>query len=320
MNTPDPLQPASETSPALAVRPLHQDNRASLLPLLNHWIDQRPYTTQFTPQSVDRDIFAPTPATIHRIKWQQNHQFGVWLGEDLIGFVDVATGFMPEMPLSSQVMGFLRFLALPWIQSHLSRIDEVGALLMVEAHRFWHKYGVRQVVAFDPRVGYPSFQAGSGVMPGEWSHHFRVLTEAGFQLDDRFYCLHRTNHHLLEETLPGLTLNLAPQGSDRDRHYGVYKRVERVAQARLLYQEVDFPGGINPVGALVHFDVESEWRGKGVERWLLRRIINDATLQGYRRIVHHIHPNNQLTINLFTQSGFQELDFRGYVFTKQLTP
>jgi ribosomal protein S18 acetylase RimI-like enzyme len=304
----------------LVVRPLHQDNRMALLPLLNHWVEGMPYTARFTTASSERDIFGASPATVHALKWQQNRHFGVWLGSDLLGFVDVATGFTPEMVPGSRPKGFLRFLALPWIQAHRDLVDRAGALLLFEAERFWREYGVREAVAFALDAGYPSFQGGAGVLPGEWSSHFRVLTEAGYHLADRYYCLHRTIHTLLEEQTPGLRLSLSLRGSDRDRHYTVYRRAEQVARARLLHREVDHPAGVNPVAVLVHFEVEPDWRSKGLGKWLLRRLINDATLQGYRRMVYHVHPENHVAIYLFSQNGFQEMDFRGYVFTKQLLP
>lgn len=315
------------------VRTLYQDNSPQLLALLNRWIEHVPYTARFTARSVEQDIFGPAAATIRGMKWLLNRQLGAWLGDTLVGFVDVATGYdlsADQLPVG-RPLGFLRFLALP--QAHLVEevalleseesplvawIDTVAHHLLVEAERFWREQGVRQAIAFGMESGYPTFQAGAGAMPGEWSHHFRVLTQAGFRLQDRYYCLHRETGELLEEPVPGIKLSLVQRGSDRDRHYAVYQRSEPVAQARLVYQEVDYPAGVNPVGLLASFLVQPEWRNQGVGKWLLRRLVNDAVLQGYRRLVYHLHPDDHAAMNLFTQTGFQELDFRGYVFEKEL--
>ncbi len=317
---------------SVIVRPLHTDNSPQLISLLNRWVEHVPYTARFTPHSVEQDIFGPDPATVSGLKWLLTGQFGAWVGDDLVGFVDVATSFGTELShlAVGRPVGYLRFLALPLAylaehtpnlgtaESSLSAfIDTVAHHLLVEAERFWRSQSVRRVIAFGMAGGYPTFQAGAGAMPGEWSHHFRVLTQTGFRLQDRYYCLHRRPSDLLEEHTPGIKLSLVQRGADRDRHYLVYQRAESVAQARLLYREVDYPGGINPVGVLAAFHVEPAWRGKGVGKWLLRRMVNDAMLQGYRRLVFHLHPDDQAAMNLFAQTGFQELDFRGYVFEKE---
>jgi len=337
--SPSPLHPVP-----VVVRPLHQDDNHQLIPLLNHWVERVPYTARFSPASAETDIFGSSPATMSGVKWLLNRQLGAWVGDTLAGFIDVATSYgaageMSEPP-QGPPLGFLRFLALPL--SHpletepgplaesssspattpnsapLSAwMDTVAHHLLVEAERFWHEQGVRRVIAFGMAGGYPTFQAGAGAMPGEWSHHFRVLTETGFRLQDRYYSLHRATADVLEEPLPGLKLSLVQRGSDRDRHYVVYQRAEQVAQARLVHLEVDYPLGVNPVGLLASFGVQPTWRGKGVGKWLLRRITNDAVLLGYRRMVFHLHPDDHVAINLFTQTGFQELDFRGYVFEKE---
>ena len=317
---------------SVAVRPLHPDNSPQLISLLNRWVEHVPYTARFTPHSVGQDIFGSAPATVGGMKWLLNGQFGAWVRDDLVGFVDVATSFGADsssLPVG-RPLGYLRFLALPLAylaeqtpllgteEASLSAwIDTVAYHLLVEAERFWRSQGVRRVIAFGMESGYPSFQAGAGAMPGEWSHHFRVLTQSDFRLQDRYYCLHRATSELLEEPTPGIKLSLLQRGSDHNRHYAIYQRAELVAQARLLYREVDYPGGVNPVGLLAAFSVEPAWRGKGVGKWLLRRLVNDAVLQGYRRLVFHLHPDDQAAINLFTQTGFQELDFRGYVFEKE---
>ena len=317
----------------VVVRPLHQDNNPQLLSLLNRWVEHVPYTAHFTQRSVDQDIFGPDPSSVRGTKWVLTGQFGAWSGDDLVGFVDVATSYgsmTGHLPVG-RPLGYLRFLALPLVflpeqSSGLGTqppalsdwIDTVAHHLLVEAERFWHRQGVRRAIAFGLDGGYPTFQAGAGTMPGEWADHFRVLTQSDFHLQDRFYCMHRPIGELLEEPMPGLRLSLVQRGSDRDRWYAVYQRAEPVAEARLLYQNVDVPAGINPVGVLTAFHVKQAWRGKGVGKWLLRRLVNDATLQGYRRLVYHLHPDDQAAINLFTQTGFQELDFRGYVFEKEL--
>lgn len=318
---------------SVVVRPLHEDESAQLISLLNLWVEQMPYTARFTRESVDQEIFGPAPATVSGMKWLFTSQFGAWAGDELVGFVDVATSFGAEtsfVPVG-RPLGYLRFLALPVAfvpggtsssatndPTFLEWIDTVAHHLLVEAERFWLRQEVRRVIAFGVEGGYPTFQLGAGTMPGEWSHHIRVLTQSGFRLQDRTYCVHRRISELLEEPIPGLRLSLLQRGSDHNRHYAVYQRADLVAQARLLYRDVDYPAGINPVGLMADFQVLPAWRGKGVGKWLLRRMVNDATLLGYRRLVYHLHPDDRAAMNLFTQTGFQELDFRGYMFEKEI--
>ena len=70
---------------------------------------------------------------------------------------------------------------------------------------------------------------------------------------------------------------------------------------------------------LIHIEVNSRWRRRNIARWLLRRMINDATLQGYPEMVVHVaHPYAAL-LNLLAQHGFQELNYRGYSLELSLT-
>jgi ribosomal protein S18 acetylase RimI-like enzyme len=56
-----------------------------------------------------------------------------------------------------------------------------------------------------------------------------------------------------------------------------------------------------------------------IGKWLLRRVINDATLQGYQQILIHVAQNQQAVLNLLNQLGFIEENYRGYTLEKALT-
>ena len=77
---------------------------------------------------------------------------------------------------------------------------------------------------------------------------------------------------------------------------------------------------VRPFADLIHIEVNSRWCLRvNIARWWLRRMINDATLQGYPEMVVHVaHPYAAL-LNLLAQHGFQELNYRGYSLELSLT-
>jgi L-amino acid N-acyltransferase YncA len=66
-------------------------------------------------------------------------------------------------------------------------------------------------------------------------------------------------------------------------------------------------------------EIDQGWRRQNLGKLLLRRLINDATLQGYQQMVVHLAHQQHMARNLLVQHGFQELNYRGYTLDKALT-
>jgi ribosomal protein S18 acetylase RimI-like enzyme len=222
-------------------------------------------------------------------------------------------------------LALIRFLALPPRQDLAA---EVGAALLEAVQAFWQATGVGYVKAFHLSTGYPSFQAGAGLLPGDWGEQVRVLTGAGFRLSERYYCLYRPLAEPQEEVTPLADLSLVYRGDRLDRRYEVYhRRIELVGQARLVQagRMAEPPGegsvkpAVEPVAYLPDIWIDPRWRRQKIGRWLLRRLINDATHQGYPQMVAHLPHNADATMNLLIQQGFQELSYRGYTLEMALT-
>jgi ribosomal protein S18 acetylase RimI-like enzyme len=269
--------------------------------------------------AVEAEIFAADPPTVFPIRWQQHCRLGAWRAGQLVGFLDAAVGLdrdnldLPDY----HPLGLIRFLALP---ERADLVQEVAAALFDAVHRFWQETGVAYVKAFHLSTGYPSFQAGAGLLPGDWGEHFRILTLAGFQLRERYYCLYRLLDQPVEEVAPLADLSLVLRGSPVDRTYHIYyRRIDWVGHARMVRLATNAHDQRRPIAYMTDLVVEPRWRGQNVGKWLLRRLVNDATLQGDEHIVAHLAHHHHVAVNLLSQHGFQELGYRGYTFDKTLT-
>lgn len=65
--------------------------------------------------------------------------------------------------------------------------------------------------------------------------------------------------------------------------------------------------------------ITESWRGYSLGRLLLRRLINDATLQEFDQMLVYLPQGADVAWSLLTQQGFYDTNFRGYSFEKQLT-
>lgn len=278
-----------------------------------------PYTAGVDAGLVAREILTPTPPAYYAVRWQQHRHLAAYRAGKVIGFLDAAVGIdadSQDVP-DYHPFGLLRFLALP---EHGPLVAATARALLDAAHTYWRKAGVGYVKAFHLTTGYPSFQAGAGILPGDWGDHVRVLTEAGFFLHDRYYCYARRLTEPVEEVTPLADLGLVHRGEWENRRYEIYhRRVERVAWARLVRMTLPMDDAPFPVAKLVEIFVDPQWRHKDIGKWLLRRIINDATHLGDTQLVVHLAQQRHVAINLLVQQGFHELSYRGYSLEKALT-
>jgi ribosomal protein S18 acetylase RimI-like enzyme len=214
-------------------------------------------------------------------------------------------------------LGLLRLLVLP---DRTDLLEPTAAALFDAAEAFWRANKIGQVKAYHLSTGYPTFQAGAGMLPGDWAEQVRLLTARGFRFAERFYCLARTLDQLFEEAVPQGGLNLAFRGTREDRRYQVFfRRTELIAEARLLQRPRASEGSAQLFGYIAHWAVDERWRNQHIGRWLLRRMINDATQQGMAELVIHVQAQHYAAMNLLAQHGFIEQNYRGYSFELSLT-
>ena len=305
-------------SPSLSVRPLEASDYPAAAEMISSLVSSAPYSRPLDMAAFEREVAAEAPAAVFPVSWQRHHQFGAWRAGQLVGFVDLAIGrdsdslHLPEY----HPLGLVRFLALPLRQD---LVNDVATALFTQANEYWRTNGIGYVKAFHISTGYPSFQGGAGILPGDWPEHVRVLTMLGFRFLTRYYCLSRPLQEPFEEAVPLADLSLAFRGSPADRTYHIYyRRTEWVGSARYILVPAG-PGGEPPFAYLVHIEIDSRWRRRNIARWILRRAINDATLQGYPEMVVHVAHEFDAVLNLLAQHGFQELNYRGYSLELSLT-
>ena len=104
-----------------------------------------------------------------------------------------------------------------------------------------------------------------------------------------------------------------------DRIYEIYyRRTEWVGRARCLVITPRAEDDHAPFAYLAHIEIHRRWRRQNFGRWLLRRIINDATAKGLPEIAVHVSHEHGAALNLFAEHGFQELNYRGYTLDQTL--
>ncbi len=305
--------------PSLSVRPMDESDAPDLVTLLGGLIAGAPYSSTVDESVLHRQVLAADPPTLFPIRFQQHLHLGVWRAGQLVGFLDTAVGLDSDnldLP-DYQPLGLIRFLALPARQD---LVDDVANALFDAAQDFWQKTGIGFVKAFHISTGYPCFQAGAGVLPGDWAEHVRVLTTAGFRFSERFYCLYRALNEPVEEVIPIADLSLVYRGERVDRSYHIYyRRTDWVGSGRVVGVAAHKQGEPLSIAYLANLAIEPRWRQQNIGTWLLRRLINDATVQGYAQMVTHIAHRHNAAVNLLTQQGFLELNYRGYTLDKVLS-
>lgn len=306
-------------APAISVRALTLDDAAALAELLNPLLTTIPYSAEFDASTVVREILAEKPPTVFTVRWQQMQPLGAWRAGELVGFLDAAVGMdrdhldLPDY----RPLGLIRFLVLPYREDLAL---DVAQALFEAVMRFWQAASVAYVQAFHISTGYPSCHLGAGLLPGDWREQVRILTAQGFQFTARYYCLQRALHNLFEEFVPAPDLSLAHRGKGGERFYQIYfRRTDWVAHARVVGRRVAREFDPKRIAYVTELEVNPQWRQQNIGRWLLRRMINDATLEGYHEMVVHLTSRQHAAMNLFVQHGFEELNYRGYTLEKTLT-
>lgn len=299
-------------APEVAVRPLRDTEKEPLRELLNHWLGRALYSTLLTDETLQKQVLQRNPGAVFSVRWQKNMLLGAWRAGQLVGAADIGIGLDSDRARLAdyQSQGLMRFLALP---ERAELVTLVGQALLQAADRYWKTERAGYVQAFHMSTGYPVFQGGAGFLPSDWGDQFRILTEGGFQLAERHYLYSRMLERLMEETTPAADLSLNYQGGADDRRYTLYhRRSEQMGRARVVRAQTAAGG----VAHLVSLEIDPPWRNRNIGQWLLRRLVNDATLAGFREMIAYVAMINRPAMNMLAQNGFQEVNYRGYVLEK----
>jgi ribosomal protein S18 acetylase RimI-like enzyme len=302
----------------LYTRILYPPDSRQMYPLLAAALAQAPFSSPMDDASIQTHCFLPEPPAIHTVRWLHRQLTGAMIEDRLLGFIDVAVGYdhATQHLAGDRPIGLLRFLALP---QDFTLSGEIARLLLKDAEEFWRGHGVRRVRAFFFSTGYPPFQLATGILPSNWEDHHRWLNQAGYRPVERYYCLTYPLTRLAREEVPAAGYTLWPQLDGDTLGYQLYERDEvRMAAARLMERQVMEPSAANPVAGVIELIVASAWRRRGVGRWLLRRMINDALLRGNRTLALFVSHTNQAGLGLCRRIGFEEMDYRGYTLEKQI--
>jgi hypothetical protein len=305
-------------APGVSVRPINPDEWEAAAAAVNRLLLAAPYSAALDESAAREQLFGESPPTVLPTRWERRQLLGAWRAGELLGVIDVATGLDSDSLLLEEYhpLGLLRFLALPERQD---LVAITGAALLAAATKFWRNCGAGFVKAYHASIGYSSMQAGTGLLPGDWFDQVRLLTEDGFRFADRYYLLTRALGPMIEEAVPQGGLSLAFRGDAGDRRYQVFfRRTELIAEARLLRRNMQIDAGLQPFGYIAHWSVDGRWRNQKIGRWLLRRMVNDASQQGLGELAVHIRLQQAAAMNLLAQHGFVELNYRGYSFEKEL--
>lgn len=302
----------------LYARILYPPDSRQMLALVAKSLPLAPFSSPMNDEDIQTHCFLPEPPTLHTVSWLRRQLFGVFSEEQLLGFADIAAGYdhATQHLIGDRPVGLLRHLALP---DEYSLSGRVARLLLQAAEEFWQEQSVRRVRAYSLSTGYGPFQLSVGILPSEWEDHHRWLHQAGYRPVERYYCLIYPLQRMIREETPPAGYTLWPQMGNGKLGYQLYERDEvRMAMAGMIEREVIGPPESNPVAGIRELIVASAWRRKGVGRWLLRRMINDAYLRGNRKLVAFVSHSNQGGLSLCRQTGFEEINYRGYTLEKQL--
>lgn len=305
-------------TPTLSLRPFQMTDAPALLPVLNALLLQAPYSRGMDTHALVQQLLQSNPPTLYTVRWQRHQRLCAWRAGELEGLIDVGIGLDSgslDLP-DYNPLGLLRFLLLP---TRADLVDEVATALLQAAESFWRNHGVGRIKAFHVSTGYPTFQGGHGILPSDWTAQIRVLTAAGYQFSERYYALLRPLDQPLEEVLPIAQLSLVIRGQPDDRYYQLYRQAEWLGSGRMARLTLTEEQRTLHIANVVDLQVAPLWRRRNIGRWFLRRLINDATLQGYHQMLIYLPHRASAAQNLLAQHGFQEENYRGYTLEKSLT-
>lgn len=332
-------------TPDITTRELTLTDASSLAQLLNHATSDLPYCRAFDTGSVRSEVLSEPsiPKAENFAEWHSRMCMGAWKAGRLIGFIDSAvvkitespipvgsvdTGILPQQHSPyDRFSALIRCLILP---KEPSLATEVHGALLEPLEKRWQAGRIERIDAFLPALGYQRLQAGNGILPGEWREHFRLLTESGYQLAHRYRAMTMQINNFVEEVYPTVSIGLETRHTDFGWTSQLYhRRITPIGAIRLIGSNLaleptkqnkprSLDDALAPVAVIHSLKVDDEWRENNLGKLLLRRAINDCNHQGYRQMLIYLRQDNHAGWSLLAQHGFEELDYRGYTFRKQL--
>lgn len=332
-------------SPDITVREVDINDAGALAHLLNQATSDIDHCRANDADSVQSYILHDTQQEAGSSQqWQSRQCIGAWQAGRLIGFLDSAlcsaiddspvvglqaAGVLPQQTSpEAAYYGLIRAIILP-NDSALAIAVKQSLLDPLEERS--RDGGIESVYAFAPHTGYPYIQAGIGTLPAQWREHFRLLTESGYQLRQRYRAMKRPLHEFVEEIYPTISVSLETQNTPTGWECQLYhRRINRIGIIRATGISLDpeptaanrpriMTDALTPMAVINELHIDDEWRGQNLGKFLLRRAINDGRHRGYEEMLMYLRQDHHRGWSLLAQQGFQELDYRGYTFQKDLT-
>ncbi len=331
-------------TPDITTREIAMSDAPALATLLNKATSDLMYCRAYDAESVRADILNESNILPEvYAEWHSRLCIGAWQAGTLIGFVDTAvvriaegtiavgsvnTGMLPQQSSPyDRYCGLIRSLILP---KNPDLATDVQRLLLEPIEERWQTGGLERIDAFIPSLGYRRIQAGSGILPGEWREHFRLLTASGFQLEHRYRVMCLELEEFVEEVYPLISISLETHETEQGWTSRLYhRRVSPIGTITMIGGNLsphstqnEKPRHANdeliPVATIHSLQVDDEWKESNLERLLLRRAINDCRHQNYQQMLMYLRHDRHEEWSLLAQHRFQELDYRGYTFQKHL--
>lgn len=332
-------------TPDITTRELTLTDASALAKLLNQASSDLRYCRAYDAEAVRSEVLSEPAATTtaDHLDWHSRLCMGAWKAGRLIGFIDSAVVKIADSPIAvgsvdagilpqqlspyDRYCALIRCLILP---KESTLATDVHRTLLEPLEKRWQAGGIERIDAFLPSLGYQRLQAGNGILPGEWREHFRLLTESGFQLAHRYRAMAMPLSNFVEEVYPPISIGLETRPTDFGWTSQLYhRRITPIGAIGLFGNNLaleptkqDEPRALDdalvPVAIIHSLEVDDEWSENNLGRLLLRRAINDCHHQGYRQMLIYLRQDNHAGWSLLAQHGFEELDYRGYTFRKQL--
>lgn len=331
-------------TPDITTREVTQKDASPLADLINQATGILQYCRAYDDKSVQFDILNETHAKPKTQEaWHSRHCTGAWQAGKLIGFVDsaivqiteepiavgsVENGLLPQQSsLYDRYCALIRSLILP---NEPTQATNVIRVLMEPLEERWREGQVERIDAFVPSLGYKRIQAGNGILPGEWREHFRLLTAAGYKLKQRYRAMALQIHNYVEEIYPPISLSVETHRTEHGWVSQLYhRRITLIGEISITGLDLapeatphtaprSSADKLLPIAIIDSLHIDEEWRENNLEKLLLRRAINDCHHQGYQQMLMYLQQDHHAGWSLLAQHGFEELDYRGYTFRKEL--
>lgn len=331
--------------PDISVRELSLDDSVAIAKLLNTAMRSVRYSRVYTPLEVIQELFVEAPDAQQRSERLSRTCSGAWQAGELIGLLDTHIRKVSidepvidpaeNVTLPGRVVpfeencGHISMLVLP---TDTELATTVAHQMLDPIEKRWCEGGIETIRAFAEETGYAHIQAGIGILPSEWSDHFRILTSAGYQLEQRFRAMMLPLERYLEEVYPTESISLETEALEDGWICRLFhRRIYQIAHIHIGVAELSptviaesegarattHPIDYVRVARIRDLLVDSEWRGHHLGKLLLRRSINNAIHGECQQMLIYLRQDLHVGWSLLAQHGFEELDYRGYSFQKK---